>query len=79
MANCRSCGAPIRWAVSDGSGKKVPLDPEPVVDGNIVVVDRPGHTLVVRFLKKDRPLTRDGLRYVSHFATCPNSARHRKK
>jgi hypothetical protein len=37
MAGCRSCGAPIRWVVTE-KGKRIPLDRDPQPDGNIVPV-----------------------------------------
>jgi hypothetical protein len=92
-AECRSCGAPIRWAVSQASGKRIPLDVEPVDDGNIVETGRT-HTSgapMVRYLKKsDRPIFPSlalvvggeqpvDARYVTHFATCPNADQHRRR
>lgn len=43
--NCRSCGAFVRWATHETTGKRMPIDP-------------------------------DG---VSHFATCPDADRWRKR
>ena len=64
VSTCRSCGAAIVWAKTT-TGKSMPLDAEPVPDGNIVL--------------------HEGVAYVtgtgdrkSHFATCPNAARHRR-
>lgn len=49
---CRSCGAPIWWAVGAKSGRWSPMNsPDP--------------------LEPERPV-------VSHFATCPQAASHRK-
>lgn len=62
---CRSCGAPIEWAVTT-KGKRIPLDPGTFPDGNIDLVD--GVALVY--------MATGGRR--SHFASCPNSAQHRK-
>lgn len=70
-ATCSSCGAPIVWATTV-NGKAIPLDPEPTTFGNLVVVDgiaRPPR------IGDDVPF----LQYVSHFATCPNAAVHRKR
>lgn len=93
QATCRSCHAPIWWAVSESSGKRIPLDPEPAGDGNIVETGRT-HTSgvpMVRYLKKSAAVTwptlalavggqqPDQERYVSHFATCPDADQHRKK
>ena len=70
---CRSCGQKILWAITPAN-KRMPLDPTPVPDGNIVLVTRG------EFLS---PLAVTGAsgspRYKSHFATCPNAAQHRRK
>jgi hypothetical protein len=65
MSECSSCGAPILWALTL-NGKRIPLDVEPVKLP-------PGLFNV----NADRAVT---LRpaYQSHFASCPNSASHRK-
>lgn len=94
-AKCNSCGAPIRWAISESSGKAIPLDIETVADGNIIetgMIDPSSKSPVIRYLKKSESITfpkmgdlfgssaRDDVhRYVSHFATCPNADQHRKK
>lgn len=87
MSTCRSCGAPVLWAVTPNS-KAIPLNPEPVENGNLVL-DAPhpmlgaggeGHGTGPRLARPpqldDDP---DGARYVSHFVTCPNAALHRKR
>ena len=77
MSACSSCSAPIRWAVT-GAGARIPLDPDPVADGNLVIevdTDPPE----VRFVSKARPAPDGAARFVTHFATCPNAASHRKK
>lgn len=90
-STCRSCNAPIRWVLT-GDGKRMPLDLEPVETGNVEVVGETRRHLedggievtpVVRVLKKGEGETLPGLappeRYVSHFATCPNAAQHRRR
>lgn len=62
--NCRSCGAEIFWRKTT-AGKMIPLDREPVADGNLSVVNG------VAVSAKDVP--ESALRYVTHFATCPNA------
>lgn len=71
MATCRSCEAPITWAVTEG-GKRMPLDDVPSERGNIVYVN--GVTRAANAVDRDlkRPL------YTSHFATCPNAKQHRR-
>lgn len=86
---CRSCQAPIRWAVSESSGKRIPLDLMPVDDGNIVETGRthPSGAPMVRYLKRAQSAITTSLlddvpapdRYVTHFATCPNADQHRHR
>jgi hypothetical protein len=75
MSKCSSCGSEIIWAKTE-NGKAMPLDAAPVdptkVDGTCLLIDG-----VARFGAIDAP-TREP-RYVSHFATCPNAAKHRRK
>lgn len=79
-AVCRSCKAPIRWAKTE-SGKSMPLDIEPVADGNVVVDD-----IGVAHVLKDRAainesllLGPDTLSFKSHFVTCAFADTHRRK
>jgi hypothetical protein len=79
MATCRSCGAEIRWERT-AAGKAIPLDPAPVSEGNIDVVWT-GGSEVAAVLGPDDALAAQaaGHRlYLTHFATCPNAATHRK-
>lgn len=64
-AACRSCGAKIVWALT-ATGKKIPLDAKP--EKRVVLESRTpfGEVAVVHDT------------FVSHFATCPNAAEHRK-
>lgn len=34
---CWTCKAPIYWAVSDSTGTPIPVDAEPVPDGNVLL------------------------------------------
>lgn len=73
---CRSCGAPIGWCVTE-AGKRIPLDAEPVPDGNMVVLAQFGNApgLALPF----DPAKHEGwTRWRSHFATCPNADKHRR-
>lgn len=79
---CRSCDAPVRWAVSRTTGKRLPLDPAPTPNGNLGIVEayqqdgQPMSTPVVA-VNPTRALT--NYRYLSHFVTCPNADDHRSK
>lgn len=68
MNSCRSCGAAITWAKTT-RGENIPLNPMPVVGGNLELVD--GVARVV----KPHPAVK---LYVSHFATCAQADAHRK-
>lgn len=74
---CRSCNANILWAVTT-KGKRIPIDPTPVKDGNIRLIVRennlPPLAIVVTLSEN-----RDTDMYKSHFATCPNAQKHRNK
>lgn len=77
------------WALTD-KGTRIPLDPTPGERGNIILTGREDDgTMIVRVLKKNdptfepslfeqKPAGHDGLRWTSHFSTCPDAARHRK-
>jgi hypothetical protein len=70
-ATCSSCGASILWAITE-KGHRIPIDPEPTTAGNLTLVDGIART---PRLGEDAPF----LQYLSHFATCPNAADHRRK
>lgn len=73
-ARCRSCGASIFWCKT-AAGKSMPVDAEPAPEGNIAV-GADGSATVLGPLER---LAEPGrLLYVSHFATCPQAASHRK-
>lgn len=80
MNTCRSCGARIRWATT-ANGNRMPIDDEPVPDGNIVLSDpTPGaYAPVALLVDPDAPMLDDPPRFVAHFATCPNADQHRKR
>lgn len=82
MSECRSCHQPIEWVIVAKSGKRMPIDPDPVEGGNIAKLpDDDDETGAARveyvapggMLVDDRPV------YVSHFATCPQADQHRRK
>lgn len=80
MSTCRSCGAPVTWAIT-ASGKRMPVDPEPVEGGNVVLHPAlvPGGSPTATVM----PPTDDDPppvfpRHLSHFATCPHANEHRR-
>jgi len=67
MAKCKTCKAPIIWAVTD-KGKSIPLDMKG--EKRYVLVPAQG----------DRdPVVELRTTYASHFVTCPDAKEHRKK
>lgn len=74
QGKCRSCGKTIWWLTTT-AGNTMPVDPEEVPDGNIVLVDGKAHTLRGDLFEEKH----EGPRYKSHFATCPQAAQHRRK
>lgn len=77
MANCRSCDAEMRWAISASSGKPIPLDVAPCDDGNLVVETKHGESVARAATPDDKRLQRE--RFKSHFATCPQAATWRNR
>lgn len=75
MSLCATCGRRIIWCRTE-LGKKMPVDPDPAPDGNLILtgsqllptaktVGKAGNT-------DNKPL------YKSHFATCRDAAKHRR-
>lgn len=74
MAKCSSCGADIFWSVTS-TGKKIPIDSEPRKDGNIFISNESAVYITANSPESEATTPR----YVSHFATCPQSKDWRKK
>lgn len=78
---CAGCGLAIAWRLTR-KGAKIPLDPEPVPTGN-VILDRQGLAVVLdreRLKVLEARADRERWpRYVSHFATCPNRDQFRRR
>jgi hypothetical protein len=68
MERCRSCKQPIRWAFTEKK-RRIPFDPDPHPTGNLIV-----EAGVARVAPAGSAPTM----YLSHFATCPQAAAHRK-
>lgn len=70
---CRSCGAPIRWAISE-KGRRMPVDTIPVIGGNIVLRPQQHRDPLALYIKPDPAIKR----FVSHFVTCRDARKWRK-
>ena len=79
MATCRSCGAEIIWAKSRKTGKRIPIDREPVSDGNLKLTttgtDGP---LWAEPIKDDHRISSERY-FKTHFATCPEAKTWRRE
>lgn len=90
MTRCRACRAPILWAETR-AGKRMPLDPRPTDQGNILLVDtaldadlydcKIGQAVVLSepAALAERSTRPDVSLYTSHFATCPSADRFRQR
>lgn len=76
-AKCRTCGALVLWVTMHPGGRKNPLDPTPVAGGNIE--RRRGNHSDAWYGRVVPEEERTGPLYVSHFATCPQAAQHRRR
>jgi hypothetical protein len=74
---CRSCNAPIIWAVTD-RGRDMPVNAEPSADGSVQLVGREGQAPLAKVLKVADRFGKTNLRR-SHFADCPDAPRWRKQ
>lgn len=80
---CKACGAPIFFGLTS-AGKLIPIDVEPVADGNVILgpmvqhpVTREGLRQAIVLSRADTPLD-DPERFVSHFVSCPNADSFRR-
>lgn len=74
---CRSCDAAIIWATTAG-GKAMPVDAEPVEDGNVELASTNGHRGPVATVLTGPSLLGGPLRK-SHFATCKDADTWRQR
>ncbi len=79
---CRSCGRQIMW-IKTKAGKNMPCDPEIITykaaaGGRERIVTTNGEVRSAELVESGTPGA-DGFGYISHFATCTNAGRHRRK
>lgn len=75
ISACRSCMAPIYWAITT-NGKRMPVDSQPSPHGSFRLEERPDEPdpLAVWIPAGHAPNLHE-----AHFVRCPNAAQHRKK
>jgi hypothetical protein len=84
VEQCRSCHQPIIWAEVLATGKRMPVDAEPPLQGGNVVLDHrgPGNPPAARVLTPTQLATtafgRKDLR-TAHFARCPQADGWRRR
>jgi hypothetical protein len=82
VERCRSCGAPIIWATAT-TGRAMPIDRDRIAGGNIELEEPPAFTPEGR--RPESPTARVVMpapgvwRYRSHFATCPDAWRWKRR
>lgn len=75
---CRSCHAPVIWAVTEAA-RSMPVDAEPSAAGTLVLEQRvEGRPPLARTIKAELRGGRTDL-HTSHFATCPEAAKWRTR
>ena len=76
--SCRSCKAPIYLALLE-SGRWMPVDVAPSSSGTIVLSCSADGVVYARVLRAGEDPPDGGTRRASHFVTCPNASRHRRR
>lgn len=70
-ARCSSCGARVTFVKMTYTGKRLPVDPIPVADGN-VSARLIGSQLHGYVISDEHPHGPPNVRYAAHFGTCPD-------
>lgn len=73
-----ACRGLILWVLTEG-GKRMPVDPEPAPDGNVLLTRQPDGTVRARVLTGSDPIVEGRITYRPHHRTCPDSAEFRRK
>lgn len=78
MPSCKSCRRPIVFLPTK-KGRQMPVDPETCDDGNVVMRRWAGGDPVVHILADGEEPLEGEIRYRSHFASCPEADKHRRR
>ena len=82
FGKCRSCGQQVIW-IKTVAGKNMPCNPALVTykdqQGGKEKIVTPNGEVHSAEIVESGTSNATGIGYISHFATCPNAARHRKK
>ena len=75
---CRSCNARVTWARHHVTGKVMPIDAEPSLNGNVLLSrDNAGATFKT-LTPLELTIFEGALLHTSHFATCPEADKWRR-
>lgn len=81
FGKCRSCGQQVIW-IKTVAGKNMPCNPTLVTykdqQGGKEKIVTPNGEVHSAEIVESGTRNATGIGYISHFATCPNAARHRK-
>lgn len=69
MSACARCSARVVFVRLD-TGKAMPIDPTPSLDGTVAVMRNPAGNLIGRVVSKALPLMPYEQLHVTHFASC---------
>ncbi len=78
MSQCKSCDAPIVWAVHVTTGSTTPIDEEPTEGGNVILTADEVGIRYRLFSKLEAETYQGGDAHTNHYATCPDATTHRK-
>ena len=70
---------PVRWVITAAKGRRMPLDPLPVPDGNVWIDHIEGGTPIVEVALSHDSVPRNvPTTYQSHYASCRDAHEWRK-
>lgn len=75
---CRSCNAPVVWARTQFNGTPMPIDWDPVDDGNILINENDGRLIALVLPPGDERIASETT-YTTHFMTCPDGDQWRRR
>jgi hypothetical protein len=78
VSTCRKCPARIIWTITAATGKRMPVDEEPVPTGDFVLEERGRDVVAHHVREKGLVVNPRADRFTSHFVTCPEAAEFRK-
>lgn len=77
-AKCKRCPARIVWAVSESTGRRMPVDADPSPNGNVQLVEGdPPRARVLSADERNTIAAQDEPLHLNHFVTCPEAGAFR--